>query len=268
MKVYKRRSPLAALVLSLLTPGLGQLYNGQIKKATILYFGGLSVIVALALSELFLTFRGMVFSLVIIVGFFIFSMVNALYNAARIKEIQTKRFNRWYVYLIVVSVGSWVVSPLIKSVIPVKAYKIPAGSMEPALLVGDHIVVNKKMYEDKQPARNDIVVFPYPEDRSKDFIKRVIGTPGDKIQIQDRQMLLNGQLFDDKHGHHDEKIVNLKRSFGPVVVPKDHYFVLGDNRDHSFDSRFWGFVPFSDLKGKALYIYWAKDKGRIGKAIE
>jgi len=139
--------------------------------------------------------------------------------------------------------------------------------MEPTLFVGDHLVVNKTMYGAKEPERNDIVVFRYPEDRSKDFIKRIIGTPGDRIQIQGRQIFINGQLYDDKYGYYDEKAGNPNRSFGPVVVPKDHYFVLGDNRDHSLDSRFFGFVASSDLKGKALYIYWAKDRGRIGKYL-
>jgi len=160
-----------------------------------------------------------------------------------------------------------VINPAITSILPFKPYKIPAGSMEPTLLVGDHFLADRTIYRAKEPVRNDIVVFPYPEDKSKDFIKRVIGTPGDKIQIQDRQIFINGQLYDDKFGYYDEKVRNPNRSFGPVVVPKDHYFVLGDNRDHSLDSKFFGFVPFSDLKGRALYIYWAKDKGRIGKYL-
>jgi signal peptidase I len=151
----------------------------------------------------------------------------------------------------------------------VQAFKIPSGSMEPTLLVGDHILVNKFIYGIKlpyfqttlipisTPARGDIIVFIYPEDRSKDFIKRVIGIPGDKIQMQDKQILINGKPFDDKHGYYDERAGNTNRSFGPVVVPKDQYFVMGDNRDHSMDSRFWGFVPSEDIKGKAFIIYWS-----------
>jgi len=151
----------------------------------------------------------------------------------------------------------------------VQAFKIPSGSMEPTLLVGDHILVNKFLYGIKIPylqstlipisipERGDIIVFIYPEDKSKDFIKRVIGTPGDKIQIQGRQILVNGGPFDDRYGYYDEKAGSLNRSFGPVVVPKDHFFVMGDNRDHSLDSRFWGFVPSTAVKGKAFIIYWS-----------
>lgn len=151
----------------------------------------------------------------------------------------------------------------------VQAFKIPSGSMEPTLLVGDHILVNKFLYGIKlpylqttvipisTPERGDIIVFIYPEDKSKDFIKRVIGIPGDRIQMQDRQVLVNGQPFDDKYGYYDERAGNPNRSFGPVVVPKDHYFVMGDNRDHSMDSRFWGFVPSEAIKGRAFIIYWS-----------
>ena len=151
----------------------------------------------------------------------------------------------------------------------VQAFKIPSGSMEPTLLVGDHILVNKFLYGIKlpyfqttvipisTPKRGDIIVFIYPEDKSKDFIKRVIGIPGDRIQMQDRQVLVNGQPFDDKYGYYDERAGNPNRSFGPVVVPKDDYFVMGDNRDHSMDSRFWGFVPSEAIKGKAFIIYWS-----------
>ncbi|HEX9911292.1 MAG TPA: signal peptidase I [Desulfatiglandales bacterium] len=151
----------------------------------------------------------------------------------------------------------------------VQAFKIPSGSMEPTLLVGDHILVNKFLYGIKipylqstlipisEPGRGDIIVFIYPEDKSKDFIKRVIGTPGDKIQMQGRQIFVNGQPFDDKYGYYDEKAGTSNRSFGPVVVPRDQYFVMGDNRDHSLDSRFWGFVPSTAVKGKAFIIYWS-----------
>jgi signal peptidase I len=151
----------------------------------------------------------------------------------------------------------------------VQAFKIPSGSMEPTLLVGDHILVNKFLYGIKlpyfqttvipisTPKRGDIIVFIYPEDKSKDFIKRVIGIPGDRIQMQDRQVFVNGQPFDDKYGYYDERAGNPNRSFGPVVVPKDGYFVMGDNRDHSMDSRFWGFVPSEAIKGKAFIIYWS-----------
>ena len=152
----------------------------------------------------------------------------------------------------------------------VQAFKIPSGSMEPTLLVGDHILVNKFLYGIKipyvqstlipigDPERGDIIVFIYPEDKSKDYIKRVIGLPGDRIQIHGKQIFVNGVVFEDKYGHYDERVGNSSRPLdGKWEVPKGHYFVMGDNRDHSADSRFWGFVPSPNIKGKAFIIYWS-----------
>jgi signal peptidase I len=156
----------------------------------------------------------------------------------------------------------------------VQAFKIPSGSMEPTLLIGDHILVNKFIYGVKipflrmtlipisQPKRNDIMVFIYPVDKSKDFIKRVIGLPGDKIEMIGTKIYINDKLYDDRYGVYTEKgskegNPGNNSRFGPVVVPEGDYFVMGDNRDHSYDSRFWGFVPSRSIKGKAFIIYWS-----------
>lgn len=156
----------------------------------------------------------------------------------------------------------------------VQAFKIPSGSMVPTLLVGDHILVNKFIYGVKipylrktlvpvsSPKRDDVVVFIYPVDKSKDFIKRVIGLPNDTLEIVDGKIFINGQRYEDRFGYYDDRNPSSSASIGkarigPITVPKDHLFVMGDNRDHSYDSRFWGFVPLSAVKGKAFIIYWS-----------
>ncbi len=173
----------------------------------------------------------------------------------------------------------------------IQAYKIPSGSMKPTLLIGDHILVSKFSYGIKlpfirstvipigEPKRGDIVVFIYPEDRSKDFIKRLIGVPGDTIEIRNKKLLLNGLPLDDGHGVHSDSIiipasVQPRDNFGPVKVPEGSLFVMGDNRDESYDSRFWGFVSMKDVLGKALVIYWSWNHeeygvrwGRIGTIL-
>ncbi len=150
----------------------------------------------------------------------------------------------------------------------VQAYKIPSGSMIPTLMVGDHILVNKFIYgvkipylrktiiPGKMPERGDVIVFIFPLDKSKDFIKRVIGLPGDTIRIEGKKVYINGKLYPDKHAYYDNSKPLIKE-FGPVKVPKWGLFVMGDNRNHSYDSRFWGFVPLSYVKGKAFFIYWS-----------
>jgi signal peptidase I len=156
----------------------------------------------------------------------------------------------------------------------IKMYKIPSRSMVPTLLVGDQLVVNKLIYGIKipyfrntiipitDPQRGDIIVFIYPKDRSLDFIKRVIGIGGDTIEIKDKKIFINGKVFTDNTGIYTDKIiypgsVQPRDNFGPVTVPKGSLFVLGDNRDESMDSRFWGFVDLKDVQGKAFIIYWS-----------
>lgn len=166
----------------------------------------------------------------------------------------------------------------------VQAFKIPSGSMEPTLLIGDHLLVNKFSYGIKlpfvdkkvlvfqQPQRGDIVVFIFPRDQSKDFIKRVVGVAGDKVEIRHKKIYINDQLWDDSHGvYRDPDVDNLvpRDNCGPIEVPPGHVFVMGDNRDRSYDSRFWGFVPLDQIKGKALILYWSWDKmtNRIAEKI-
>ena len=174
----------------------------------------------------------------------------------------------------------------------VQAFKIPSGSMKQTLQIGDHILVNKFIYGVKipylhktlipieDPKRGDIVVFRYPVDPDKDFIKRVIGIPGDVIEIRDKQLYLNGKIVNHDYGiHTDPRIlgenVRPRDNFGPVTVPPHSLFVMGDNRDESFDSRFWGYVDYKALLGKAFIIYWSWDKenfgvrwGRIGRILK
>jgi signal peptidase I len=156
----------------------------------------------------------------------------------------------------------------------VQAFKIPSRSMVPTLLVGDHILVNKFIYGVKvpflrktiipitNPQRGDIVVFIYPNDRSKDYIKRVIGVSGDKIEIKNKIIFINGKQYSDAYGIYSDNVIypgsmQPRDNFGPVTVPPESLFVMGDNRDESADSRFWGFVDLKDVEGKAFIIYWS-----------
>ena len=188
----------------------------------------------------------------------------------------------------------------------VQAFKIPSGSMLDTLQIGDHILVNKFIYgvklpfihktviPVKDPVKGDIVVFIYPVDK-RDFIKRVIAVGGDRLEIRDKKIFVNGQWTGEKkYERFESSDINppviprekfesvwldqinrygqvqgfdaryVKDNFGPVTVPKDHVFVMGDNRDNSHDSRFWGFVPLSEVKGKAFIIYWSWNSEDFG----
>jgi signal peptidase I len=164
--------------------------------------------------------------------------------------------------------------------------------MKQTLQIGDHILVNKFIYGIKipylrktivplkKPRRGDIIVFKYPVDPDKDFIKRVIGIPGDEVQIRDKKLFVNQKRVNHDYGvYTDSRILSAKvrprDNFGPITVPDHSLFVMGDNRDESFDSRFWGFVDYKALNGKAFIIYWSWDKenfgvrwGRLGQLLK
>ncbi|MBD3308562.1 signal peptidase I [candidate division KSB3 bacterium] len=146
----------------------------------------------------------------------------------------------------------------------VEAFKIPSGSMIPTLLIGDHLLVNKFIYKFTEPQREDVIVFKYPDDPSRNFIKRIIGVGGDTIEIQDKVVYLNGTPQQEPYVQHvSPEILPARYSprdnFGPITVPPNGYFMMGDNRDSSLDSRFWEnrFVNRRDIVGKAFIIYWS-----------
>jgi signal peptidase I len=165
----------------------------------------------------------------------------------------------------------------------VQAFKIPTGSMENNLLIGDHLLVNKFVFGPTPLAigravlpvrpihRGDILVFKYPEEPDRDFIKRVIGLPGETIELKNKKIYVNNQPLDEPYVHfltppssdyQEVTSYDLRERFGPVTVPADKYFVMGDNRDNSQDSRYWGFLPRDYVKGRALIIYWSYESGR------
>ena len=164
----------------------------------------------------------------------------------------------------------------------VQAFKIPTGSMENNLLIGDHLLVNKFVFGPTLTAvdrallpvrdirRGDIVVFKYPDEPERDFIKRVIGLPGDTLELKAKKVYINGQPLDEPYVHFltpaseggEVTSADVRERYGPVTVPEGQYFVMGDNRDNSQDSRYWGFLPRHYVKGKALMIYWSYESGR------
>lgn len=155
----------------------------------------------------------------------------------------------------------------------VQAFKIPSGSMLPTLQIGDHILVSKFAYGIKNPLsganiiafsppqQEDIIVFKYPVNPKIDYIKRVVGVAGDRIEIKDKKVYINGELYKTEQAKYISNTIlqSNRDNYGPVTVPADSLFVMGDNRDNSQDSRFWGFVNYKMVKGRAFIIYWSWD---------
>jgi signal peptidase I len=167
----------------------------------------------------------------------------------------------------------------------VQAFKIPTGSMEENLLIGDHLLVNKFVFGPTATSlervllpvapikRGEVIVFKYPEEPDRDFIKRVIGLPGEKVELREKRVYIGDKPLDEPYVHflqppgqnsefHEVTSFDVRERYGPVTVPPNHYFVMGDNRDNSQDSRYWGFLPRELVKGKALVIYWSYEAER------
>ena len=194
-------------------------------------------------------------------------------------KVRKKSVLREYTEAILVAV---LLALLIRTFV-VQAFKIPSGSMIPTLLVGDHILVNKFVYRFVAPKRGDVIVFKYPVDESRDFIKRIIAVGGEDLSIKDQKIYVNCKPveptcrpIDDPWGKWEDRFGTTEST--SVKVPPDSYFVMGDNRNNSQDSRYWGFVKRDKIKGRAFLIYWSWDSekdsipehvrwSRLGKLI-
>ncbi len=213
------------------------------------------------------------------------------------KPTKTKSVLREYLEAIIFAL---IIALLIRSFV-VQAFKIPSGSMKNTLLIGDHILVSKftygihipneipltniKLFPDirlfpKDPNRGDIIVFKFPKDETRDFIKRVVGTPGDKIQLIRQKLYVNDELVKEPYTIHLDPAegpnpIAPRDDFGPIIVPPGHLFMMGDNRENSQDSRFWGFLDIDKVKGRAFVIYWSWDREsnwfrseRLGRGLQ
>jgi signal peptidase I len=197
--------------------------------------------------------------------------------AKQAKEAEAQQRSTWREYAEALLMA--VLLALFIRTFVVQAFKIPSGSMLPTLQIGDHLLVNKFIYgiripfigkrffEFRHPQHGDVIVFIYPQDPTKDFIKRVVGVPGDRIEVRNKDLFVNGEKVNDPNAHYDAKSPSMARSprdnFGPFEVPGNQVFVMGDNRDHSHDSRFWGPVKDEEILGKAFILYWSWDSAKF-----
>jgi len=281
----KRRRPWLAFFLTQLCPGLGQLYNGDIQWVVISFVLSLAVAV---LSEIFLfdTLGKLLFA----VGFGLFLdtllSIQAFIKARRVNAMELRPYQRWWVYLLFTLVlyglpdGYGYLLPS-----RIRSFQIPSESMVPNLLVGDRLVADGWAYWHSDPKRGDIIVFDYPKDPATKFVKRLVGLPGDKIELKRGELYINDQnvpqrrtsspLFEDRGWRAAEYVEDLlgvehtihrmqpenDSNYGPITVPPDHYFMMGDNRDRSSDSRVWGFVTRDQIIGRMVYVYFSWDSG-------
>ncbi len=278
----KPRRPWLAALLTLLTRGLGHLYVGNPRRGLILCgieqlctvaLVAIIIIVPNKLSLLFAVFGG--------IAYIAYCIFDAVSIAKKNKDnYELKKYNRWFVYIGYVIIMSVLVSTLVSAGIKanlVESFKIPSGAMIPTLLIGDRLLANKFIYKTTEPKRRDIIIFPYPDDPSRTFVKRLIAVEGDVVEIRNKKLFVNGKEQEEPYIINTDSGISkeTRDNFGPITVPPGKLFFMGDNRDQSYDSRFYGYVSKDTITGKAIILYWSWNKetstvrwDRIGKLVK
>lgn len=279
----KPKEPLVALLLSVIFTGLGQIYAGRTRKGLVLLC--ISVTIPILASTYFLhpATKVYFYHLLLIplaIGFALFVLFDA-YKSAKARNVEhnvERKITRWKRILLIVGILFliFVFNPSELLVLSMthyvrtnvaQAFKVPVDSMRPTLIKGDRVLVDKAIYKRSEPQRGDLIVFKYPLAPEKTFLKRLIGLPGDTVEIKDGHLMINGSFLQAaghwvalpyyNHGDYGQRGQTIQ------VLP-DHYYVLGDNSAASADSRVWGFVPKQNLIGKAYKVYWPPDRsGRL-----
>jgi signal peptidase I len=283
IQFQKVRKPWLAALLSFIAPGLGQLYCGSWKSGAIALIIG-SLFTGLSSVFLFDTFGKLMtavsLSLVLSLGYCI-----EAYRRAKKNPVQVLApFQRWWIYPIYAFLLHGVPFGY-GTIVPDRflSFQIPSESMVPTLLIGDRLVADGWAFWGKEPLRGDVLVFDYPRDRETKFVKRLVGLPGDMVELRGGELYLNGALVSQERTerplfrYRDSEVMELREQLdnrlhiiyrsrpsasidgGPWKVPEGSLFVMGDNRDRSNDSREWGFVPRDHLVGRMSYIYFSWD---------
>lgn len=263
-----RRAWLAGL-LTLLSPAVGYAYVGKIQKGIIISLLLLLLYPTLAIFLTVKITKTMLLCLVIFPITIICLLFFDCYKTAKRSNTSyvLKPYNKWWTYISLYIVFGILLTSLSQNYTrnnSIQAFKIPAGSMLPTLQIGDHLLVDKGIYKNQVIQQGDIVVFPIPKKPQIDYIKRVVALAGETIEISNKELFINGVKHENKYASHiDTRVIpkgsSPRDNFGPIQIPEDSVFVMGDNRDNSYDSRFYGVIPTETVKGKFIQIYWSWD---------
>jgi signal peptidase I len=283
MTQEKIRKPLIAGMLSFLSIGLGFVYNGSFSKGVIVTLCYFLLELLLGIVGVYKSFPFALGATVVLTLIWIYFIGYTASRARKIGAMQLKTYNRWYVYLLYFLVF---LSPsfLIDTTAGTGSYNMPTGSMSPALEEGEHVAIDETYYRQHEIKHGDVILFSYPKDHNELMLKRCIALGGETVQLRDGLAYVNGErslptLLLKRMGSkiksadfNDSRIVpqdaGNEDHYGPLVVPDGKVFVLGDCRDNSLDSRYFGFVDREEIVGKVLYIWWSGDFSRIGKAVQ
>ncbi|OLN25962.1 Signal peptidase I [Desulfovibrio sp. DV] len=254
--------------LTITVPGLGHIYNGQAKKGILLYLACAAIYYSQIYLKLIYTKQGLFICFLSNIVLYLYTLIDASILSLKTRDSSRLWYTKWYILILIIT-ASMATSVYIDhlSFIP-KSYHLSSNSMRDTLIIDDTTLVDLTAYETNGPEYDDIIVFTLPEDENKDFIKRVIGKPGDTVCIENKQVFVNGRKRDEEYSiHTDAKSRKRRDTMPPMTIPPGAYFVLGDNRDESYDSRFFGPIAKEKILGKARIIIWSDTWSRIGKTL-
>ena len=285
----RRRKPWGGALLSLVTPGLGHLYAGAPRAAVVVFVLCAAALAASIAAGLLVPWPP--FNTLIMAAGCVAVPVAAAVSAYRLarrspEDYRLRRYNRWYVYVAVALVAAYGLAPLLTALqrrYVAQAFRMPSVSMQPTILAGDFVFVRRFAGVPEHLGRRDIVVYESLTDPGVSIVKRIVGLPGDTLQMARRTLVVNGRPQLEPYTQHVDSLADpsdttmlwqrgfvaglsdatayhpSRDTWGPIVVPPDGFFVLGDNRDNSYDSRYWGFVPRQRIRGRLARIYFSYD---------
>jgi signal peptidase I len=271
--VKKTRNPFIAALLSFFASGLGQIYNGKGTLGLVFFLVSIALPFLWGVSGWPRHYSGLVALVIAAIVFWLFLIVHAFVQARRIRETELKKYQTTtvYAFFIILSLSLTIIVPrrIWRTSLGISPYKFATASMMPTLQKDDFLMTDLKAYTDQAPRRGDLVVFEYPRDPTKQFLMRVIAIEGETVEIKNKQVFIDGGPLQESYKvHQDIAVDNSRDNFNPLKIPAGCCLVIGDNRDNSFDGRYWGVLPLANVKGQALYVYWAKDRKRIGLTLK
>jgi len=266
-----------AIILSALIPGAGQIFNRQPRKGLAILILIPTVAFLAGGISLFSTFRGLVIGLVVETFLVLWAVVDsAVCGGQRAKERPgfSKRRTLYLsaiVLIIINAVGAGTNFYRDQLLGGLVARVYPSNSMAPTIQFGDRFVADVRAYKKRSPRRDEVVLFQHDVQGrgTEELVKRIIAIGGDTIEGTKEGIFLNGKFLSEPYAKYEspQEAADPKRVFGPTKVLPEQFFVIGDNRDDSYDSRYFGTVPRSRIEGRLLYLYWSQDKSRIGRSI-
>lgn len=264
----KKRSPFLAATLSVIAPGLGHIYAGSLKKGICLIIFECVILLIVGLSGILVTFHGILLFILAIFIFYLFSVISSARLALKNKQFRLKPYNRWYWYLCIwsiLAIGSHLVMTYRTQLFGYQTYQVTANSMKPMLQTGDVIMVTTRY---SHPKVGDVIAFHTPLNEKVIYVKRIAATGGDTISIRNGTVFRDGKIEKKLDVPKNQREKPFSISMSTRHIPKGYVFLLGDWRDNSLDSRFYGIIPARDILGKAQYVWISPDAARIGSIIK